>query len=319
MNLNWADALKAIFTLTLLTSTIRVSISIILAGMGEMLTERSGVLNIGVEGTMLMGALAAALGSYFTGSPWIGLIAAGLTGMLIGLLFSFIAITLRSNQSITGLAIYLLCVGLSGYLLQIIFEHGGNSPKVNTLPMLHFAFLEKIPLLNAIFNDQSAIVIPVLLLPIIMYVLFYRTPWGSWLRAAGENPKALAVVGKNPVRIRYVATLCGSFLAGIGGAYLSISQTSLFSENMVAGRGFIALSAVIFGGVRPFGVFLACVFFGFMDALQKTLQTVIPDTIIPRELFMSLPYLLTLLVLAGFIKKSGGPADIGNPYLKESR
>ncbi|HOJ01527.1 MAG TPA: hypothetical protein PLL88_07910, partial [Anaerolineaceae bacterium] len=114
MNLNWADALKAIFTLTLLTSTIRVSISILLAGMGEMLTERSGVLNIGVEGTMLMGALAAALGSYFTGSPWIGLIAAGLTGMLIGLLFSFIAITLRSNQSITGLAIYLLCVGLSG-------------------------------------------------------------------------------------------------------------------------------------------------------------------------------------------------------------
>jgi len=272
-----------------------------------------------VEGTMLVGALAGALGSYFSGSPWIGLLAAGLSGMLIGLLFSFIAISLRSNQSITGLAIYLLCVGLTGYLLQIIFEHGGNSPMVDTLPTLHMKFLENVPVLGPIFNDQSIITIPVLLLPVLFYIIFYRTPWGSWLRAAGENPKALAVVGKNPVRIRYVATLCGSFLAGIGGAYLSISQTSLFSENMVAGRGFIALSAVIFGGVQPFGVFLACIFFGFMDALQKTLQTVIPDTLIPRELFMSLPYVLTLLVLAGFIKKSGGPADIGNPYLKESR
>jgi ABC-type uncharacterized transport system permease subunit len=119
--MNWSETLKSIFTLTLLCSTIRVSISILLAGMGEMITERSGVLNIGVEGTMLMGALAAALGSYFSGSPWIGLLAAGIVGMLVGLLFSFIAITLRSNQSITGLAIYLLCVGLSGYLLQIIF------------------------------------------------------------------------------------------------------------------------------------------------------------------------------------------------------
>jgi len=317
--MNWFDTLKAIFNITLLASTIRVSISIVLAGMGEMINERAGVLNIGIEGTMLVGALAGALGSYFTGSPWIGLLLAGFGGMLIGLLFSFIAITLRSNQSITGLAIYLLCVGLTGYLLQIIFEHGGNSPRVNTLPILHIKFLENVPFLGPLFNDQSIIAIPVLLLPLLLYIVFYRTPWGSWLRAAGENPKALAVVGKDPIKIRYVATLCGSFLGGIGGAYLSISQTSLFSENMVAGRGFIALSAVIFGGVRPLGVFLACIFFGFMDALQKNLQTVIPDTVVPRELFMSLPYILTLLVLAGFINRSGGPADIGNPYFKESR
>jgi len=317
--MNWGEILKSIFTLSLVYSTIRVSISMLFAGMGEMITERSGVLNIGVEGVMLMGALTAALGSYFTGNPWWGLLMAGVVGMLVGLLFSFISITLCSNQSITGLAIYLLCVGLSGYLLQIIFEHGGNSPMVTTLPNLHMAFLENVPVLGPIFNNQSVLMFPALLLPFILYIIFYRTPWGSWLRAAGENPKALAVVGKNPVRIRYIATLCGSFLAGIGGAYLSISQTSLFSENMVAGRGFIALSAVIFGNVQPFGVFAACMFFGFMDALQRVLQTVIPDTFIPRELFMALPYILTVLVLAGFFKKGGGPADIGNPYLKESR
>lgn len=317
--MNWSKIIESVFNLSLIYSTIRVSISIVFTGMGEMITERSGVLNIGIEGIMLMGALAAALGSYFTGSPWIGLALAGIVGVLIGLIFAFIAITLRSNQAITGLAIFLLSVGLSGYMLQIIFAHGGNSPMVQTLPIGHLKFLENVPLLGPIFNDHSILMLPALLLPILLYVVFYYTPWGTWLRAAGENPKALAVVGINPVTVRYLATLAGAFFAGIGGAYLSISQTSLFSENMVSGRGFIALAAVIFGNVRPRGVFLACMFFSFMDALQLTLQTAIPDYLVAREVFMSLPYVLTLLVLAGFIRRSGGPADIGNPYVKESR
>jgi len=319
MNLTFAEIIKTVFTLSLVYSTIRISISIIFAGMGEMIVERSGVLNIGIEGIMLMGAFSAAIGSYFTGSPWWGLLFAVLTALVIGLIFAFIAITLKSNQAITGLAIFLLCVGLSGFLLQVIFAHGGNSPMVTTLPIIHLAFLEKIPVLNEIFNDQSVLMYPALLLPFILYIFFYRTPWGTWLRAAGENPRALAVVGVNPITVRYLATLAGAFFYGIGGAYLSISQVSLFSENMVAGRGFIALAAVIFGNVTPRGVFLACVFFGFMDALQITLQTAIPDYLIAREVFMSMPYVLTLLILAGFIKRSGGPADIGNPYYKESR
>jgi ABC-type uncharacterized transport system permease subunit len=317
--MNWIEVITTVFSLSLIYATIRVSVSIIFAGMGEMITERSGVLNIGIEGIMLMGALAAALGSYFTGNPWIGLLLAAVVGVLIGLIFAFIAITLKSNQAITGLAIFLLSAGLSGFLLQIFFKHGGNSPMVKTLPIIHLAFLEKIPVLGPIFNDQSVLIYPALLLPLVIYFFLYRTPWGSWLRAAGENPKALAVVGINPVTVRYLATLMGAMLAGIGGAYLSISQTSLFSENMVAGRGFIALAAVIFGNAKPRNVFAACLFFGFMDALQISLQTAIPDAVIPRELFMALPYLLTLLMLAGFIKRTGGPADISNPYIKESR
>jgi simple sugar transport system permease protein len=317
--MNFWEIIKTVFTFSLVYSTIRISLSIIYAGMGEMITEKAGVLNIGIEGIMLMGAFSAAIVSYFTNSPWLGLLAAVAVAVLIGLIFAFIAITLKSDQAITGLAIFLLCVGLSGFLLQIIFSHGGNSPKVPTLPNLHIGFLENIPILNDIFNDQSILMFPALLLPVLLHYFFYYTPWGTWLRAAGENPKALAVVGKNPITIRYMATLAGSFFCGIGGAYLSISQTSLFSENMVAGRGFIALSAVIFGGVRPGGVFLATLFFGFMDALQITLQTAVPDYVIPREVFMAMPYILTLLLLAGFIKRSGGPADIGNPYYKESR
>ena len=319
MNISFLDIIKSVFTLSLIYSTIRISISIIFGGMGEMITERSGVLNIGVEGIMLMGAWAAAIGSYYTGNAWFGLLAAVGVSLLIGLLFAFMVITLKSNQAISGLATFLLCVGLSGFLLQIIFEHGGNSPSVNTLPIIHLNFLEKIPVLNKIFNDQSVLMYPALLLPILLYVIFYYTPWGTWLRAAGENPKALAVVGINPIAVRYIAVLAGALLDGIGGAYLSISQTSLFSENMVAGRGFIALAAVIFGNVKPRGVFLACAFFGFMDALQITLQTVVPDYVVPREIFQAMPYVLTVLILAGFIKRSGGPADIGHAYEKESR
>lgn len=317
--MDFLEIFSSIFTLSLLYATVRISISIVFAGMGEMITERAGVLNMGVEGIMLMGAFSAAVGAHFTGSPWIGLLIAAVVGVLIGLIFAFLAITVKSNQAISGLAIYLLGVGLSGYLLQVIFEHGGNTPRVETLPIVHFGFLEKIPFLNAVFNDQSVLMIPALLLPVILYVVFYKTPWGTWLRATGENPKALAVVGKNPIVIRYVAVLTGSLLAGIGGAYLSISQTSLFSERMVNGRGFIALSAVIFGNVKPAGVFAACMFFGLMDAMQYTLQTVIPDQYFPREIFMALPYILTLVILAGFIKRSSGPADITNPYEKESR
>jgi len=319
MESNFLEIIGSIFSLSLGYATIRISISIIFASMGEMITERSGVFNMGVEGIMLMGAFSAAVATHFTGSPWIGLLVAAVVGVLIGLIFAFIAITVKSDQAISGLAIYLLGVGLSGYLLQAIFSHGGNTPKVETLPMIHFRFMENIPFINEIFNDQSVLMIPALLLPVILYFVFYKTPWGTWLRAAGENPKALAVVGKDPIKVRYIAVLTGALLAGIGGAYLSISQTSLFGEKMVNGRGFIALSAVIFGNVKPGGVFVATLFFGFMDALQYALQTVIPDQYFPREVFMALPYIITLLILAGFIKQSSGPADIGNPYEKESR
>lgn len=317
--MNFLDILKTVFTLSLAYSTIRISLSIIYAGMGEMITEKSGVLNIGVEGVMLFGAFAAAIGSYFTGNAWFGLLLAVVVALLIGLIFAYITITLKSDQAITGLAIFLLSVGMTGYLLQVIFKHGGNSPRVETLPNIHFAFLESFPSLSRVFNGHSVLMVPALLLPLILYIFFQYTPWGTWIRAAGENPHALAVVGVSPIKVRYFSTLAGSLLCGIGGAYLSISQTSLFAENMVSGRGFIALAACIFGGVKPWSVFLACVFFGFMDALQISLQTAVPDTIIPRDVFMALPYVLTILLLAGFVKRSGGPSNIAQPYYKESR
>lgn len=317
--MTFTEIIKSVFTLSLAYSTIRISLSIVYAGMGEMITEKSGVLNIGVEGIMLFGAFSAAIGSYFTGSPWMGLLIAIAVSIVIGLIFSYIAITLKSDQAITGLAIFLLSVGMTGYLLQVIFSHGGNSPRVTTLPSITFAFLEAYPALSRVFNGHSVLMLPAFLLPLLLHFFFHNTPWGTWVRAAGENPHALAVVGINPVKVRYLSTLAGSILGGIGGAYLSISQTSLFSENMVSGRGFVALAACIFGGVRPWSVFLATLFFGFMDALQISLQTAVPDTIIPRDLFMAMPYILTIAILAGFGKRTGGPSNIAQPYYEESR
>jgi len=317
--MTFGELLTSVFDITLLVTTLRVSASIIIAGMGELITERSGVLNIGIEGVMLIGACFGALGAYYTGSPWIGLLVAMVLGALMGLIHSYISVTLRAEHAISGLALFMLANGLTGFILQVLFSHGGNTPQVKTLPSIHFDFLEGIPVLDKVLNNMPVLVVFALLLPFAVQFLFYKTPWGNWLRATGDNPKAVAAIGKDPIKIRYIATITGSVLAAIGGAYLSISQISLFLENMVAGRGFIALAAVIFGRTKPWPVFFACLFFGFMDALQMTLQIVVPSSAIPNEVFMSMPYVLTVLVLAGVMMKQSGPTDIGQPYIKESR
>jgi simple sugar transport system permease protein len=179
--------------------------------------------------------------------------------------------------------------------------------------------LQRLPVLDTLFNHQPALVYFALLLPFVLHFFFYHTQWGAWVRAAGENPRALAVAGVKPVVLRYLSIIFGGMMAGMGGAYLSISQMSLFIENMTAGRGFIGLSAVIFGNWKPLGVLLASLFFGFTDALQLTLQIAIPDSKIPREFFMALPYLLTLAALAGFISRAVPPASLAQPYSEEGR
>jgi len=317
--MNVLDFLKSVFDVALVLAIIRVSIPLIFASMGEMITEKSGMLNIGIEGIMLVGAFVAAIVAYFSGNAWWGLLAAVVVGALLGLIHSYLCITFHTDQALSGIAIFLLSSGLTGFLLQVIFEHGGNTPKVPTLPSVHMAFLEQYPVLDKLLNGHPLLVYIGFLTPFLFHFFVYRTKWGTWLRATGENPRALATTGINPIPIRYAATIFGAALASIGGAYLSISQVSYFVENMVAGRGFIALAAVIFGGTRPWGVFVAAMFFAVMGALQLTLQITISDAVIPRELFMALPYVFTVLVLAGIVKKSGSPADITNPYKKEAR
>jgi len=316
---NWIEVIQSVFDITLLSTTSRVSVPLIFASLGGLLSERSGVLNLGVEGMMLVGACLAALGSHFSGSPWIGLLAALAAGAVMGLIHSYISVTWQGDQGISGLALFILSVGVTGFLLQVLFHHGGDTPRVATLPVVQLDFLKAIPVLDRLFNRQPALVYVSFLLPFVVHFFFYHTHWGSWVRATGDNPRALAVVGVSPIVVRYLSVVSGGMLAAMGGAYLSISQMSLFTEQMTAGRGFIALSAIIFGNWKPIWTFVAALFFGFMDAMQLTLQITVPDRIIPRQIFMALPYLLTVAVLAGFVAKAVPPASIGQPYEKEGR
>jgi general nucleoside transport system permease protein len=320
--MNLLDILSRVLSVVMIITTLRVSVSMILAAQGELLSELSGVLNIGIEGVMLFGACFGAIGSYFSGNAWIGLLTAALVGGLIGLVHSYASITLKGDQTISGLAIFILAVGATGFSLQVIFGQGGNTPTVPSLPDVKVTMFSAIPAIGAALNSLFSLPIMVYLtlpLPLVINIFLKHTPWGAWVRAAGENPSALAVVGVDPIKVRYAAVIAGSILMGMGGAYLSISQTSLFSENMVAGRGFIALSAVIFGRWSPWGVFLAALFFGFTDALQITLQILIPEQSIPKEFFLALPYVLTVLVLVFMMGKKVGPASVAQPYDKEAR
>ena len=292
-----------LFTIALIFSTIRLSTPLILAALGGLFSERSGVINIALEGMMLAGAFTAAAMTYATGSPWVGLAAAAGAGVLIALVHAVACIRYRADQVVVGTAINILMIGLPGFLSGAFFLSSGSTPQ---LPIEHL-----IPL--------APIVMAFAFVPLTWYVL-YRTPFGLRLRAVGENPEAADAAGLNVARIRYSGVLLSGALAAVGGAYLSIGQSSLFTRNMTSGRGFIALAALIFGKWRPVQTLLACLFFGFTEAVTIQIQGVVTlpsGEKLPVQFIQMVPYVLTMVVLAGFIGHSRPPRALGHAYEKE--
>lgn len=290
-----------IFNLGLLYSSIRLATPLLLAALGGMYSERSGVINIALEGLMLAGAFTAASVTWYAGSPWVGLASAIVAGAAIALIHAVACIRYRADQVVSGTAINILLTGVPALLSGAFFLSSGSTPQV---PKEHL-----IPL--------TPVVIAFLLVPVSYYVLYY-TPFGLRLRAVGENPEAADAAGVSVKRMRYTAVLLSGALAGIGGAYLSIGQSSLFTRNMSAGRGFIALAALIFGKWRPVQTMLACLLFGFTEAIAIQLQGVrFGGEEIPNQFIQMLPYVLTIVVLAGFIGQSRAPRSLGLPYNKE--
>jgi len=287
-----------IFKLSILYSTIRLSTPLLLAALGGLFSERSGVINIALEGLMLAGAFTSASVTYFAGSPWIGLLAGIGAGVFIAAIHAFACIQWKSDQVVTGTAINILMLGVPTLLSGALFETTGSTPQI--------------PQTNLI--PTVPVIIAFALVPIVWYLL-YRTPFGLRLRAAGENPEAADTAGISVVRIRYMGVLLSGALAAIGGAYLSIGQSSLFTRNMTAGRGFIALAALIFGKWRPVQTMLACLLFGFAEAVAIQMQGVIPHVRV--EYIQIIPYVLTMVVLAGFIGAARAPRALGQPYEKE--
>jgi ABC-type uncharacterized transport system permease subunit len=303
--------MRDIFRLSLILSTMRLATPLVLAALGGMFSERSGVINIALEGKMLAGAFTAAAVTYAAdakfgmgnASPWVGLLAAIAAGLFIAAIYAVTCIRFKADQVVSGAAINILMFGIPGFLSGALFLSSGSTPQ---LPKEHL-----IP--------WTPIFIAFALVPISWYVM-YRTPFGLRLRAVGEKPEAADAAGVSVKRIRYSGVLIAGALAGIGGAYLSIGQSSLFTRNMTSGRGFIALAALIFGKWKPFQTMLACLLFGFTEAVSYQMQGAVKlpsGEDIPVQFVQMVPYVLTIIVLAGFIGSSRPPHALGIPYQKE--
>ena len=291
-----------------LAAAVRVATPLLFAATGEMIAERSGVINLGTEGAMLAGALAAALGAG-TWGPWTGLVLAALAGMSLSLVFAAVAIGARADQIITGTAITLAAVGLTGTIYRKAYGDAGAGLSLPTLPNVALPALSRIPVIGPAFFDQPApTYLAVATLPLVWWILF-RTRLGLQLRATGEAAVMARAAGVRTGLMRAGATIVGGGFAGLGGATLVLAQVGTFTERMTAGRGYLAIAIVILGRWHPAGVAAAALLFGAATALQFLFQAL--GTKVPYQLFLMLPYVLTLLALAGVVGRVRAPGDLG--------
>ncbi len=300
----------------LFAAMLRYATPLLFAAIGGLVSERSGVVNIGLEGMMLTGAFFGILGADKTGSWALGLLVGMLAGGALALLYAVWAIHLRVDQIIGGTAMNFIALGLTGYLFVEIYGDRGT-PEVASVPDVHLSFLQPVPLVGGVFGQLNLLTWIALTLVLVAAVVVFRTPLGLRLRAVGEHPLAAETVGISVVATRYAAVVTSGMLAAAGGAYLSVGFVNAFNQNMTAGRGFIALAALIFGNWRPFGAAGACLLFGFSTALAQRLAVYSQHGGLQIDvLFQALPYVLTLVAVAGVIGRSIPPAAVGKPYTR---
>jgi simple sugar transport system permease protein len=309
------DNLNTVFTASLIASMFVFSTPLVFAGIGGMYSERSGVVNIGLEGMMLMGAFWAVYGADKGGSWLVGLLAAALAGGLLALVHAYFAIHLRADQIVGGTAVNFLAIGITGYFFFQLYNGQDIPVGVSTIPNVKIPFLEHTHFLGPAIGNLNLMVWLSFLLVIVSFFVVFKTPIGLRIRACGEHPRAADTVGISVYGIRYACVILSGILAALGGAYLSIGYGGgSFTDNMTAGRGFIALAALIFGNWRPFGTFYAALLFGFSTALAYRLPVYSGTA---ATLFQALPYVLTLIAVAGVIGRTIPPAADGRPYTKQ--
>jgi ABC-type uncharacterized transport system permease subunit len=312
-----------------LAATIRLATPLILCAMAGLISERSGVIDIGLEGKMLSGAFAAAVVAAVTGSAVLALCAGMAVAILLSLVHGVACITYRGDQVVSGVAINIIAAGMTVVLGNAWFGRGGSTPDLNPeqrfMP-LHFPGAEAMrdvpvigPIYAVIISGHTLLTYLALLIVPLVWFLLYRTRFGLRLRAVGEAPAVVDTAGISVIRLRYTAVMLAGLLCGIAGTFLAIAQNAAFQREMTAGRGFIALAAMIFGKWRPWPAFFACLLFGFLDAVSIRLQGVSIPGIgpVPVPLIQALPYVLTIVLLAGFIGRALAPKALGYPYVKE--
>jgi simple sugar transport system permease protein len=302
-------------TITLLLGvTLLYSTPMIFGALGGVLSERSGVINIGIEGMMTFGAFAGAAAGYYSGNPWIGVLCAALAGGVLALLHAVAAITCQADQTISGVAINLLGPALAVFFCRLAFDGSTMSyPVANKLPKIFGSGAEGI---WANLNVDVMVVVA-LLFAVAMWFVLYRTKWGMRILAVGENPAAADTLGINVYKTRYACVILSGILAGIGGATVTLGIVAQFTQTSIAGQGFIALAAVIFGKWKPMGAYRACLIFGFSQALTVVLGG--GAIAVPTEILAMLPYVLTIVILILFVGKSVAPKADGVPYVKGRR
>ncbi|RPI86616.1 MAG: ABC transporter permease [Chloroflexi bacterium] len=303
----------AVIVVTWLAMSIRMSIPLLFPSLGGLLAQKAGIYNFGLEGMMLCGAYFGYYGSYRTGNPWIGLLMGMAAGGLLGFILAFTSIKLRVSQLVIGLGISIFALGLTGFLFRGI-GISTTSPAATLFQKIDFGLLKEIPVLGEILFTHDWMVYAGFALVILIAWFFYRTTSGLNFRAVGENPQVADTVGINVELYRFLAVIVSGVLASLGGAFLSLTQTAYFTENLTAGRGWIAISAIILGKFNPWGVLLACLLFGAADAFQMQIQVM--SLGIPYQFLLMIPYILAMLAMVGVVGKVRSPAAMGKPYVK---
>ncbi len=312
----WAARGTSFNLVGMLSSSLVRATPIALAALCGVISERAGVVNIAIEGIMLIAALTSVIAATLTQNLYIGLLTAVLSGALVAALHAWLVIKFRVDQIVSGVAINIFGTGITSFISARFLER--NTDLLNnsgTFPILPIPLLARIPVLGPIFFENNLVVYLMLLLVVVLHIVLFYTPWGLRTRAVGEHPRAADTLGVNVYLIRYVNVILGGAIAGLGGAYFTLGSVGRFDEIMTAGKGFIGLAAMIFGKWTPFGAFASSLIFGFADSMQVKLQILrVP---IPSEFLAMAPYLVTMIVLAGLIGRAIPPAADGQPYEKE--
>jgi simple sugar transport system permease protein len=303
--------------ISIFASAVRMGTIVLFAALGELVVERSGVLNLSVEGMMLTGALAGFLVGFFTESLWLGVLFAAVAGMLISIIFALLAVVFQVDQTVSGLTVNIFAAGLTFFVYRTIFPDVGSQGTPNLVPFsaLKIPFLSDIPVLGKLLFSHHAMAYLALLLVLVIWFYLYRTKSGLVLRTIGENPRAVDMKGINVTLYRVLAVLFGGLMAGLAGSVITLGSAGVFVADITAGRGWLAIAIVIFGDWKPGRILGASLFFGFIDALQMQVQAL--GVKLPFQLFLALPYIMTVIAVFLGRRRAGAPLALGTAYVRE--
>lgn len=312
------EILAQIFQIGFFAAMIRIATPLLFATIGELFAERSGVLNLGIEGIMLLSAMTGFTAAYFSGSLWLGIAAALATGAVAGALLGLLTVTFGLSQHVSGIGLTLLASGLAFFFYRVIFGQPASPPNIEAFETVSLPVLSEIPLIGPVlFNQYALVYCAYLMVPVAAFVL-YRTPWGLNLRTVGETPQAADTAGVNVALVRYQALIVSGMLQAVGGAFLSMAQFNAFTFGVISGRGWVCIALVVFGRWSPWKSAIAVLLFAFIDALQLRLQaSAVID--IPYQVFLMMPFVLTIIAMIVLSRNAPVPAALLKPFRKEER